>query len=587
MKHSKSRLGTVALVVLLADVAAQGVALSSSQAAQASLPPPDQRFSAFVDRYFDGLFHFTPDRATRVGLHQYDAELPAYSRRDIEAEIERSKQALEELVRIPRKTLSHDNQIDARLLENSIRGHLLDLEQIRRWEKDPDFYNGVISRALFVLVQREFAPADERLKSLLARERRVPELLERARENLSNPPAVYTTIAARQVASEIRFLRDELPQTIAHARSAALKAEFTKINQRAIEAYEEFLKYLETDLAPRSRGAFPIGAENYRKKLQFDEMVDTPLDRLLEIGEQALHKTQADLQATARLIDAAKSPAQVLRELSQDHPDSDHLMAETQSVLEGLRKFVASHRIATILSPQDPRVVETPAFMRALTFASMDTPGPFEEVSTEAFYNVTLPDPAWGSTQKEEHLRFFNRTSIQGTSIHEVFPGHYTQFLWVKRAPSKVRKLLGCSSNAEGWAHYSEQMMLGEGYGEGDPKLLLFQLQAALMRLCRYLVGIRMHTRGMTLEEGIEFFEKEGYQERVNAEREALRGTSDPTYLVYTLGKLEILKLREDYGKKLGDSFSLKEFHDRFLSFGYPPIKIVREEMLGNDSPTL
>jgi uncharacterized protein (DUF885 family) len=217
----------------------------------------------------------------------------------------------------------------------------------------------------------------------------------------------------------------------------------------------------------------------------------------------------------------------------------------------------------------------------------MDSPGPFEETSTEAFYNVTLPEPDWSAAQREEHLRAFSRNDIRVTSIHEVFPGHYTQFLWVKRAPTKVRKLLGADTNAEGWAHYAEQMMLEQGYGEGDPKLLLCQLQEALLRLCRYMVGIRMHTRGMTLEEGIAFFEREGYQERANAGREAMRGTSDPTYLVYTLGKLQLLKLREDYQKKVGDQFNLKEFHDRFLGFGYPPIKLIRKEMLGDDSPTL
>lgn len=567
------------------------------QRAKSARLSPDRAFGAFVEGYFDGLFHFNPSRATLTGLHQYDAELPAYSRREIEAEIARSQRALRELSRIRREVLSRENQFDARWLENHIRGHLLNLDQIRMWEKNPDFYNGVISRALFLLVQRDFAPLDARLKSLVARERRVPEILQSARANLANPPAIYTTIAIRQVSSEMGFLEGQLPQTVARANDAALKAEFSTVNQRAVEEYKKFLQYLKTDLAPRSRGAFPIGAENYRKKLLYDEMVDTSLEQLLRIGEKALRKTQADFKATAAAIDPAKSPAEVLMELSRDHPDSDHLIGESQAVLEGLRKFVVSHEITTILSPENPQVVEAPPFLRALTFASMDTPGPLEEHSTEAFYNVTLPERDWSETQKEEHLRAFDRYSIQTTSIHEVFPGHYTQSLWLKRATSRVRKLLvneyapeagqGSSSNEEGWAHYSEQMMLEEGYGEGDPKLLLFQLRAALLRICRYIVGIKMHTRGMTLEQGIAFFQKEGYMEQVNAEREARRGTADSTYLVYTLGKLEILKLREDYKRKVGDHFNLKEFHDHFLSFGHPPVKLIREEMLGNDSPTL
>jgi uncharacterized protein (DUF885 family) len=560
---------------------------ASSEPTPPTKPSADQAFAALVDKYFDGFYHLHPASATRQGFHQYDAELPNYSRRVVEAEIARTKACLADLDRIPRNSLNKESRFDAHLLEGSMRGRLLDLDQIRLWEKDPNFYNGAISFALFVLIQRDFAPVDERLRSLIARERRVPEILRNARANVSNPPATYTTISVQQVQSEIEFLKNDLPQAVAGARDAKLAAQFQQVNQQTIKAYEEFLDYLKTDLAPRSRGAFAIGEENYRKKLLYDEMVGTPIDQLIALGERELRKTQAAFQTTAALIDPAKPATKVLEDLSRDHPDAAHIISDSQAVLDNLRNFVVSHHIATIPSPENPRVVETPPFMRALTFASMDTPGAFETASTQAFYNVTLPDPNWTDEQKEQLLRFFNRNAIPVTSIHEVFPGHYTQFLWVKKAPTKVRKLLGCSSNAEGWAHYAEQMMLEEGYGEGDPKLLLFQLRAALVRLCRYIVGLRMHTRGMTLDEGIAFFAKEGYMERVNAEREAMRGTADPTYLVYTLGKLQILKLREDYKKKVGDRFNLQEFHERFLGFGYPPVKLIREEILGDDSPTL
>jgi len=589
MKQRHSRLQPILPLVLLAGSAllASPPMGASSEPTPPTKPSADQAFAALVDKYFDGFYHLHPASATRQGFHQYDAELPNYSRRVVEAEIARTKACLADLDRIPRNSLNKESRFDAHLLEGSMRGRLLDLDQIRLWEKDPNFYNGAISFALFVLIQRDFAPVDERLRSLIARERRVPEILRNARANVSNPPATYTTISVQQVQSEIEFLKNDLPQAVAGARDAKLAAQFQQVNQQTIKAYEEFLDYLKTDLAPRSHGVFAIGEENYRKKLLYDEMVDTPIDQLIELGARELRKTQAAFQTTAALIDPAKPATEVLQVLSRDHPDSAHMISDSQAVLTSLRDFVVSHRIATIPSPENPRVVETPPFMRALTFASMDTPGAFETASTQAFYNVTLPDPNWTDEQKEQHLRFSNRYDIPGTSLHEVFPGHYTQFLWVKKAPTKVRKLVGCSSNAEGWAHYAEQMMLEEGYGEGDPKLLLSQLHAALMRLCRYIVGLRMHTRGMTLEEGVAFFEKEGYMEHVNAEREAMRGTADPTYLVYTLGKLQILKLREDYRKKVGDRFNLQEFHERFLGFGYPPVKLIREEILGDDSPTL
>jgi len=217
----------------------------------------------------------------------------------------------------------------------------------------------------------------------------------------------------------------------------------------------------------------------------------------------------------------------------------------------------------------------------------MDTPGPYERVAKEAFFNVTTPEPGWSKEQVDSFMGQFNRNTMISVAIHEVYPGHYTQFLWTPYASSKVRKLIGCSSNAEGWAHYDEQMMLDEGYGNGDPKLRLGQIQDALLRNARYIVGISMHTGKMTYDQALDFFQKEGYQPKVVAEVETKRGTGDPTYLVYTLGKLQILKLREDYKKKMGDKFNLQEFHDSFLKAGFPPIKLIRESMLGDFGPAL
>jgi uncharacterized protein (DUF885 family) len=247
-----------------------------------------------------------------------------------------------------------------------------------------------------------------------------------------------------------------------------------------------------------------------------------------------------------------------------------------------LQDFIRQHHIVTIPSPVQPIVEETPPFMRALTSASMDTPGAFEKVAKEAYFNVTLPEPGWSAQKTKEWMEGFNRGTITSTAIHEAYPGHYTQFLWVQRAPSIVRRVIGSGSNAEGWAHYCEQMMFEQGYGNGDPKLRLGQIQEALLRDARYIVGIQMHTGKMTFDQAVEFFVNEGHQTRAVAEREAKRGTADPTYLVYTLGKLEILKLREDYRKAKGAQFSLEEFHNRFLQQGYPPIPIVRRELLGH-----
>ena len=263
------------------------------------------------------------------------------------------------------------------------------------------------------------------------------------------------------------------------------------------------------------------------------------------------------------------------------------MLQSFRDTLGGLRQFIEQKKIVTLPSSVPPIVEETPPFQRALTTASMDTPGAYETKATEAMFNVTLPEPGWKPEKVEQWMQAFNRGTIVSTAVHEVYPGHYTQFLWLQAAPSKTRKLLYNNTNAEGWAHYTEQMMLDEGYGDHDPKLRLGQLLDALLRDARFIVGIEMHTGRMTLEQGQTFFINEGFQVQPVAEVEAKRGTSDPTYLYYTLGKLQILKLREDYQKLRGSEFNLQEFHDRFMRQGSVPMKIIRKSMLGSDTPVL
>jgi uncharacterized protein (DUF885 family) len=248
-------------------------------------------------------------------------------------------------------------------------------------------------------------------------------------------------------------------------------------------------------------------------------------------------------------------------------------------LLAGLKRWAST--VVDVPPDADCKVQETPEFRRSLSFASMEIPGPFEKVARDAYYSITLPDPAWPSEKKEQHLSFFNKYSLPIISVHEAYPGHYTQFLIVRDCPSKVRKVFGCGSFSEGWAHYCEELYVDEAHqGEpSPPRYRIQQLSLSLLRICRYIVGIEMHTKGMTYEQGVEFFINEGFLERVNAEREARRGTMDPTFLIYTLGKMEILKLRDDYRRATGKS--LREFHNEFTRHGYPPLKIMRMILLG------
>ena len=560
------------------------LALAGSSFAQSR----EGEFGKLVERYFDELvFRYDPVQGTAAGFHRYDTLLPAGTRAEIQAQVAALKRFESEVRNFDPERLPPPVAADRELVLSQIRGSLLTLESIRPWENNPDIYSSGITNAVFVIMSRSFAPAADRLKSVIAREKLIPRVFQAARQNLKNPPQVLTEVALEQLPGIVSFFHDDVPAAFKEVTDRALLAEFQKTNQAVMDALNSYQAFLKKDLLPRSHGDFRIGADNYRKKLLYDEMVDLPLDRLLEVGIDNLHRNQAEFKRVAAEIDPKRTPEQILQELENDHPAGDKLLQSFRDVLGGLRSFVVSHNIVTIPSLEPPIVEETPPFERALTTASMDTPGPYEKVAKEAYFNVTLPEPGWPQKQAEEYLQGFNRGTIVSTAVHEVYPGHYVQFLWIGNAPSKVRKLIGCSSNAEGWAHYSEQMMLDEGYGNGDLKLRLGQLQDALLRNARYIAGIQMHTGKMTIEQAVEFFVKEGYQVRPVAEKEAKRGTSDPTYLVYTLGKLQILKLREDYKKMKGDKFSLQEFHDAFMAQGYPPIKIVRRALLGNDSPVL
>ena len=583
----------------IAALLVMGACMSPVVAARAQKEDWKDQFQKTSDEYFDqAYFPFAPSAGTAVGYHQYDAKLEDYSRRSIDDEIALLKIFEQKIEAIHPDMAAADfvPRSDREIVLGNIRSQLLTLETIRPLEKNADNYSSACANGAFVLMERKFAPADDRLRSLVAREKQMPALLAAARVNLQNPPRIYTEIAIEQLPGIISFFQNDVPLAFADASDSALKVEFAQTNAAVISSLTSYLDWLKTDLMPRSNGDFRIGAEAFSKKLKYDEMVDIPLDKLLEIGWTDLRKNQAHFNQVAKELEPKKDARAVLEELGEDHPAPDQLLNTFRATFNGLVDFIRSHHIVTIPSDVRPIVEETPPFMRATTFASMDTPGPFETHSKEAYFNVTLPDSSMTPAEVEGFMHSFNVGTVISTAVHEAYPGHYVQFLWLPQAPSRVRKLLGANTDVEGWAHYCEQMMLDQGYGqpgqgakdERESKFLrLGQLQDALLRNARFIVGIEMHTGNMSFDQAIGFFQKEGYQSKESAIVEAKRGTSDPTYLYYTLGKLEIMKLREDLKKKQGAAFSLEEFHDNFLRQGFPPVKIVREALLGNDSPTL
>jgi uncharacterized protein (DUF885 family) len=574
--------------------------ISPAKAQRIAADGANQTFSYLSDQYFEQVyFKFSPTAGTSAGLHQYDTQLEDYSAARVQRQIAALHAFEKKLEVIDPRALDAEPAADYAILLNNIRGQLLQLEVVRGWEKNPDSYSSGVTSSIFVIMERPYAPVNERLRSAVERERQIPQVFVEARKNLKNPPHIYTEIALEQIDGLVSFFQSDVPSAFADADDAKAKAEFAQSNAAVIAALKSYSAWMKTDLLPRSNGDFRYGADTFSKALAYNEMVDIPLDRLLQIGYADLHKNQAEFALVAKEVDPAKTPQQELAELATMHPAPDKLLQTFHDRFDSEIGFIRSHHIITIPSDVQPTLEETPPFMRATTQASMDPPGPFETHSTKAYFNVTLPDPSWSAERTSEYMAAFNIGTIVSTSVHEAYPGHYIQFLWTPQFPSTIRKLIGANTNIEGWAHYCEQMMLDQGYGqpgfgattEREARLIrLGQLQDALLRDARFVAGIRMHTGvggALTVPEAEDFFVKEGYQSRPIAEVETKRGTSDALYLYYTLGKLEIMKLREDVKSKEGAAFDLQQFHDDFMRQGFAPIKVIRKTMLHDDSPVL
>jgi uncharacterized protein (DUF885 family) len=564
-----------------------------------------QTFDVISNQYFtDVYYHFSPTSGTSDGLHQYDTQLEDYSAAGVQRQVAALHEFEKKVEAIDPTALDAPVAADREILLNKIRSQLLTLEIIRPWEKNPDIYSTGITNSIFVIMERPYAPVNIRFHAAIEREKLIPQALAEARKNLKDPPRIFTEIALEQIDGDISFFENDVPSAFAAAADPDDKAAFAKSNAAVIDALKSYGAWMKTDLLPRSNGDFRLGSDTFRKKLAYDEMVDIPLDRLLQIAFADLHKNQAEFAAVAKEVDPTKTPQQVLAELATIHPAPDDLLGAFQNTFNSLISFIDTHHIITIPSTVEPTLEETPPFMRATTFASMDPPGPFETHSKKAYFNVTLPENDWTVQHIAEHMASFNVGTIISTSVHEAYPGHYVQFLWMPEFPSKIRKVLGAHTNIEGWAHYCEQMMLDQGYDAPGPNatpaqlresrlIRLGQLQDALLRDARFVNSIKLHTGEgepggkWTLEQAEDFFVTQGYQSRAVAIVETKRGTSDPTYLYYTLGKLEIMKLRSDLQKKEGAAFNIEQFHDNFMRQGFAPIKVIRKALLHNDSPVL
>lgn len=552
-----------------------------------AMTPADKAFHAEADEFLRGYFSFRPHAALELGLHEYDGKLADYSNGALIQEHERLKKFEKWLTKMPTEGLSPTTQDDGEVLLAGLRKAKFEFDGSEAFQRNPSVYVQAIQIDNYLI--RDYAPLANRVRSIIEVEKKVPRLLGAARANLLpvlGRPVVETAIKVANGGAN--FLQDDLPKAISDLKDEALLAELKVANDRAIKELREFSKWLETERLPKADHRFGIGKDKYARMLRELEMVEQSPDEILELGMKELRREQAVFAETAKQINPTKPAIDVFTAIQEDHPTAESLIPDTAKNLEAIRQFVVEHKIASMPSDVRCKVAETPPFRRATSFASMDSPGPFETGSSEAFYYVTPVDAAWSAKQKDEWLTAFNFYTTDVVSIHEAYPGHYQQHLHFNASPlSRVRKCFYSYAFVEGWAHYTEQMLLDEGFpGTGDrlrtAKYRLAQSDEALLRLCRLCCSIKMHCDDMTVDEATKFFQDNCYYLEQPARQEATRGTYDPGYLHYTLGKLMILKLRRDWQQQEGDKYSLQKFHDTMLGHGSPPLPLLRQVMLKN-----
>jgi uncharacterized protein (DUF885 family) len=561
-------------------------------APHASTHDADAGFAQLADDYIGGYLAWRPQTGTALGLHEYDGMVTDYSLASLSAELGRLKSFDQRLGQFNAGDLSPRAFYDYRILRSAIQREIFGFEQMRIYSDNPMTYAGALDVSVYI--KRDFAPLEDRVRSVIAILKQAPQLLSAARANLADSlprPQVETAIEEAEGSAD--FLAKDLVAALKEVKNETLLAGFDAANQQAIGELRAFASYLKEQKLPKATAPYALGREKYQKLLAYGEMVKLSSEQLLEVGLRELQRKQRVFGEAARVIDPTRKPIEVFKAIQKDHPTEQSLIPDTGRNLDMIRQFVIDRRLITLPSPVRARVAETPQFMRATSFASMDTPGPFETKATEAYYYVTPVEANWPPQQKEEWLTAFNYYTTDIVSIHEAYPGHYVQFLCLNASPAtRLEKIFGSYAFVEGWAHYAEQMMVDEGFGASQSstttqaeqfkaaKYRLAQTDEALLRICRLCVSIRMHCQGMSVEEATQFFQDNCYYEQKTARQEAIRGAYDPEYLYYTLGKLEILKLREDYRKQEGAKFTLQEFHDEMLRHGAPPIRLLRELML-------
>jgi len=547
-------------------------------------PPPGDALAAVVQEFLTSLYETHPTLAASLGLHDYDGRVPDLSERGRADRASALRGQAARAAAVPEAGLTRDARHDLTLLRLAVDEELFELESLRDFERTPLAYSGAIDVSNYV--KRDYAPFERRVAALTEHLRQIPEVLATARATLRPPlPRPFVDTALDVYGGTVTYHEGELPAAVQASAPAEARSAFERANGAALAALRGFVQYLAEDLRPKAIPEFAIGEAQFRTMLRLGEMVDLDLDRLLEIGRRDLAENTQRLRAACEIAAPGMAVRDAIKRQSTDHPPADRLVDEAARVLDELRAFVGANGIVTIPSDVPARVEPTPPFLR-WAFAMMDTAGPFEP-SSESFYYVTPPEPGWTAAETEEWLTKFDYATLRDVGIHEVYPGHYVHFLHVREIGRPLRQVLTSYAFVEGWAHDCEQLMLERDFRPDDAALHIAQLSEALLRDVRFVAAIEMHTRGMAVEDAAKLFVDHAYLEALPAEKEAVRGTFDPGYLNYTLGKLMLRRLRDDVRAREGARFDLRAFHDALLALGAPPLPLARRTLLGDETGPL
>jgi uncharacterized protein (DUF885 family) len=549
-------------------------------------PHSAEPLSHFVGEYLAYLQESHPTEAAFDGVHLHDDLIEDYSREAVDARGRELGGWARRLEGISSRSLKPEERIERRVLSDSIRARLFSLEELRPWQRSPLHYAETLASSLAGQVLFDYAPVTERARRVVSKLRQTPRLLEAARKNVTDPPGLFVKVGVESLEGLLAFVERDLPKAFRALDDMHLLGDLSDASTVAVNALRGYTAHLKDSVAPRSRASFRLGRDRFAQMLKLQDGVDVPPEQLLEIAERELKLTQAEFAKVSSGLGGDGPTA--WSQVKERHPQADELLSVVDGQLQDLVNFIRRNRLVTIPEHEPLRVAPTPEFYR-WTFASMWSPGAFESKILPAYYYITTVDPSWPPDRQEEHLRDFSFATLPSISIHEAFPGHFLHFEHIRAITKPLRKtaLLMPVSFVEGWAHYCEQLMFDSGFEKGNTEAKLGQLSESLVRLARTIVGIRLHTEDLSVEQGVRFFREEAYLEESTARREAERGTFDPQYVLYALGKRMMLKLRADYKSKQGEKFSLRGFHDQLLGQGNLPFWAHRELMLGESGTLL